>query len=106
MKGCRSRPQTPPSYIDFEIQGLQSWLRKLFRGGKESSSPFNLQRRMRHRSINSTLRYIHLAITEKDYEAVAILQNEKQTIVDYLKDCWEWVGQTKDYVYLRKPKTE
>ncbi|MEM3437127.1 MAG: tyrosine-type recombinase/integrase [Nitrososphaerales archaeon] len=62
------------------------------------------QRRMGHRAIQATLRYVHLALTDKGYEAVTIPSHEKDNIIKYLKQGWEWIGSTKDFIYLRKPK--
>jgi len=63
-----------------------------------------VQRMLRHRSILTTQRYVHMVTSRKSYEVKAVPPHDRQTLQTLLAEGFEVALQTKDLVYLRRLK--
>ncbi len=63
-----------------------------------------VQRMLRHRSILTTQRYIHMVTARKAYDVKAIPLYDKETIKTLLEQGYELAVQTKDTIFLRRLK--
>ncbi|MEM3906763.1 MAG: tyrosine-type recombinase/integrase [Nitrososphaerota archaeon] len=63
-----------------------------------------VQRMLRHRSILTTQRYVHLTAEPKTYETRTIDINDKDTIAELIADGFEVALNAKNYVILRRAK--
>jgi len=63
-----------------------------------------VQRMLRHRSILTTQRYVHMVISRKDYDVRVVPIHDKETIATLLSEGYDYVTQTKDSMFLRRLK--
>ena len=63
-----------------------------------------VQRMLRHRSILTTQRYIHMIVERKSYEVKVVPQHDRETIASLLEQGFDVVLTQKDAVYLRRLK--
>ena len=63
-----------------------------------------VQRMLRHRSILTTQRYVHMVTSRKNFEVRAVPPHDRQTLQTLLAEGFEVALQTKDMVYLRRLK--
>jgi integrase len=63
-----------------------------------------VQRMLRHRSILTTQRYIHMIVDRKSYEVKVVPQHDRETIASLLEQGFDVVLTQKDAVYLRRLK--
>jgi integrase len=63
-----------------------------------------VQRMLRHRSILTTQRYIHMITDRKAYEVKVVPAYDKTTISMLLEQGFDVAAQTKDTLYLRRLK--
>lgn len=61
-----------------------------------------VQRMMRHRSISSTMRYIHMVVEEKSYVTKAVHKRDLDTIKELLDAGYDYVLSSGDYIFLRR----
>jgi integrase len=63
-----------------------------------------VQRMLRHRSILTTQRYIHMITDRKAFEVKVVPQHDRETIASLLEQGFDVVLTQKDAVYLRRLK--
>ncbi len=63
-----------------------------------------VQRMLRHRSILTTQRYVHMITTRKTYDVKVLPAHDKEAIAILLAEGHDVALQTKDLVYLRRLK--
>ena len=63
-----------------------------------------VQRMLRHRSILTTQRYVHMVTGARTYDVVAVNPTDEATIRELLASGYEVACQTKSRIYLRRPK--
>jgi integrase len=63
-----------------------------------------VQRMLRHRSILTTQRYVHLVVEQKNFEVKVVPIHDRVTIANLLEQGFDVVLVQKDVVYLRRLK--
>ena len=63
-----------------------------------------VQRMLRHRSILTTQRYVHMVVSRKAYDVKVVPTHDRQTIAMLLSEGYDVVMTQKDVVFLRRLK--
>lgn len=64
-----------------------------------------VQRMLRHKSISSTQRYIHLVIDSKVYDVKIAHENEHEIIRELLEAGYEFITKAGKLMFFRRPRT-
>ncbi len=61
-----------------------------------------VQRMLRHRTVLTTQRYVHMVISKKTYEVKAVPLNDTESIKTLLAEGYDPVAQNKSVMFLRR----
>ncbi len=63
-----------------------------------------VQRMLRHRSILTTQRYVHMVVSKRVYDVKVVPAHDKNTIAMLLAEGYDFISLVKDVIYLRRLK--